>query len=332
MSKRAAASDRTFDEPDFDSAPAEDAIRENRLLTDAAFRHFAALAAAYSGHGLPGADDPGAVEDDVACLRQVVTQLLAHREDMLVRRRKAAALELVTLLTPIYKAHLKRKSETRAHLEGHVRAVIDARGIEVPEWWIGVLAPEREEFRWRPPKHKQGVVATARYLVCERLFKFSASSLSPSKRPLSLDLHLFRSMFGVAPSLAMVRAHARRVLDSAPPADHPEHAYVAADVHLDNHMRRCLQSLPSIMRAAADDMSGHPPSLADIPVLKRFAKTHPAVREKLAAHFLKGVAKRGHDADELIAMLADGRMSDQVARLLRIFDGELESLAPTPQP
>jgi hypothetical protein len=40
---------------------------------------------------------------------------------------------------------------------------------------------------------------------------------------------------------------------------------------------------------------------------------------------LEGLARKGHDAEKLTAMLADGRVSEQVATLLRIFDGGLVS-------
>jgi hypothetical protein len=290
-------------------------------MVRAAFLHFAALATAFDGRGLPGADDPATVKRDMACLQQVVALLLGHRNQMLKRRRKAVAHELITLVTPIYRAHILNKKETRAELLTHIRQVVVARGTAVPEWWIDRLAPERSAFRLTT-RHKHGAVATARYIVCEVLLKISASSLSTAKRSPSLDRQQLRSMFGVVPSAAMVRAHARQALDWAPPTDHVEHQVAVADAHQDKVMRAALESLPAIMKAAADDMTGRTPSLEDIPFLRGFAATHPAVRETITKHFTDSVAGKGHDAETLATAAADERMAELVAALLRMFDGE----------
>lgn len=308
--------DRTNDSSEWDSAE-----REERIAVRAAFAHFVDLVTAFDGRGVPGVPDPDAIERDRACLEQVVELLLRHREQMLKRSRKAAAEELVGLLTPVYRDHLVHNRATTADLATHVRAVLDARGIEYPAWWIDALAPERIAFR-ESDKHKEGAVATARYVVCERLLKMSASSLSPSKRSPWLLEHLVPSLFGVRPSAAMAARHATQVLEWTPPVGHVEATIAWMRKRSDNMMRATIESLKTTIAAAAAALGSGAASIEDVPLLRPYANVHPATRQHLMTAFAESFSRLGVDAATLADIASDDRTADLVDELLQIFDGQ----------
>lgn len=304
-----------------DSSEADTSERESRIAVRAAFMHFVDLVTAFDGRGVPGVPDPEAIQRDRACLEQVVELLLRHRDQVLKRSKKAVAEELVTLLTPVYRDHLVRKKATRADLAKHVRAVLDARGVEYPARWIEVLAPERFLFKAND-KHKEGAVATARYLVCERLLTMSASSLSPSKRSPWIVEHQVPSMFGVRPSAAMAARHARQVLEWTPPPGHGEATIAWLRKHNDDRMRAAIESLKATIAAAAASLDNRVPSIEDVPFLRPYANVHPATRQQLMTAFAQSFSRLGVDAAALADIASDDRTADLVDELLKIFDGE----------